>query len=134
MSRFSCGSGGFERLMLSVRLVENIYLYELLSEDCMTSDALERARREAWAHKEAIKGVRRNTTGERHLCGLSAEESGFLIEYEARRSLGLSASPDDSDKYLSLHRRFEATRLNDFARRIKLVSQHWRRSRAHGRG
>lgn len=101
----------------------------------MTSDALERARREAWAHKEAIKGVRRNTNGERHLCGLSAEESGFLIECEARHAIGLSNSRNDVDRYLSLHRRFEAIRLGDFARRLTYVALHWRRSlRAHGRG
>lgn len=101
----------------------------------MTSDALERARREAWAHKEAIKGVRRKTNGERYLCGLSAEESAFLIEYEARQATGVSASREDGEKYLSLHRRFEATRIGDFARRITYVAQHWRRSfRAHGRG
>ena len=90
----------------------------------MTIDALERARRESWAHKEAIKGVRRKTTGERYLCGLSVEESAFLIEYEARQATGFSASREDGNKYLSLHER-----------RITYVAQHWRRSfRAHGRG
>jgi hypothetical protein len=101
----------------------------------MTIDALERARRESWAHKEAIKGVRRKTTGERYLCGLSVEENAFLIEYEARQATGFSASREDGNKYLSLHERFEATRIGDFARRITYVAQHWRRSfRAHGRG
>lgn len=101
----------------------------------MTSDALERARRASWAHKEAIKGARRNTNGERHLCGLSAEESAFLIEYEARQATGLQVSREEGNKYLSLHERFELTRIGDFARRITYVAQHWRRSfRAHGRG
>jgi len=101
----------------------------------MTGDALERARRESWAHKEAIKGVRRKTSGERYLCGLSAEESAFLIEYEARQAAGLSASREDGNKYLLLHERFERTRIADFSRRITYIAQHWRRSfRAHGRG
>ncbi len=101
----------------------------------MTSDAMERARRESWAHKEAIKGVRRKTNGERHLCGLSVEESAFVIEYEARQANGLSSSRQDGDKYLSLHQRFEIARIGDFSRRITYVAQHWRRSfRAHGRG
>ncbi len=101
----------------------------------MASNSLEEARERSWAHKEAIKGVRRKTNGERFLCGLSVEESAFLIEYEARQAIGLSAGREDGDKYLSLHRRFEATRISDFARRITYVAQHWRRSfRAHGRG
>ncbi len=101
----------------------------------MTSNALELAREKSWAHKEAIKGVRRKTNGERCLCGLSVEESAFLIDYEARQALGLSASRDDGDKYQALHRRFEAARIGDFSRRITYIAQHWRRSfRAHGRG
>jgi len=101
----------------------------------MTGDALERARRESWAHKEANKGVRRKTTGERYLCGLTTEESAFLIECEARQAAGFSASRDDGERYLALHRRFEAARIGDLSRRITYVAQHWRRSfRAHGRG
>ncbi len=101
----------------------------------MTSDTLGQAREKSWAHKEAIKGVRRKTNGERYLCGLTVEESAFLIEYEARRATGLSASREDGDEYLSLHRRFEATRIGDFSRRVTYLAQHWRRSfRAHGRG
>jgi hypothetical protein len=101
----------------------------------MTSDTLRQAREKFWAHKEAIKGVRRKTNGERYLCGLSVEESAFLIEYEARQATGLSASRGDGDKYLLLHRRFEATRIGDFARRITYLALHWRHSfRAHGRG
>ena len=99
------------------------------------SNGLERAREKSWAHKEAIKGVRRKTNGERCLCGLSVEESVFLIDYEARRALGLSASRDDGERYLKLHRRFEAARVGDFSRRITYIAQHWRRSfRAPGRG
>ena len=100
----------------------------------MTSDTLGRAREKCWAHKEAIKGVRRKTNGERYLCGLTVAESAFLIDYEARQTTGLSASRE-GDKYLELHRRFEAARIGDFSRRITYVAQHWRRSfRAHGRG
>ncbi|MFZ1109334.1 MAG: hypothetical protein WAN43_13445 [Rhodomicrobium sp.] len=101
----------------------------------MTSDALERARQQTWARKEAAKGVRRKTTGERYLCGLSVEESAFLIECEARHACGFSASRADIDAYESLHRRFEAARIADFRRHLEHVAQHWRRSfRAHGRG
>jgi hypothetical protein len=101
----------------------------------MTSNSLERAREKSWARREAVKGVRHKTNGERHLCGLSVEESAFLIEHEARQALGLSASREDGDKYLKLHRRFEAARIGDFSRRITYIAQHWRRSfRAHGQG
>ncbi len=101
----------------------------------MASNSLERARERAWARKEAIKGVRRNTSGERFLCGLSVEESTFVIELEARQAAGLPASREDADKYMKLHRRFEAARIGAFSRRITYIAQHWRRSfRAHGGG
>jgi hypothetical protein len=99
----------------------------------MTSDVLERARRQVWAHKEAIKGLRRNTDGERHLCGLTVEESGFLIEFEARRLAGLASSRQDGERYAALHQRFDSRRIGDYGRRITYMAQHWRRSfRAHG--
>lgn len=94
----------------------------------MIGDALEQAREKLWAHKQALKGLRRNTDGERHLCGLSVEESAFLIDYEARRALGLPSSRTDGDRYAELHQRFEARRLGDFSRRIGYIGQHWRRS------
>ncbi len=101
----------------------------------MTSNSLEQAREKSWARKEALKGVRRKTNGERYLCGLSVEESACLIDYEARHAAGLSASREDGDKYLELHRRFEAARTGELSRRITYIAQHWRRSiRARGRG
>ena len=98
----------------------------------MTSYSLERAREKCWAGKDAIKGVRRKTNGERYLCGLSVEESAFLIEYEARRAVGLSASREDGERYLKLHRSFEAARAGEFSRRITYIAQHWRRSFRRG--
>jgi hypothetical protein len=94
----------------------------------MIGDALEQTREKLWAHKQAIKGLRRNTDGERHLCGLSVEESAFLIEYEARQALGLPLSRTEDDRYEQLRQRFEARRLGDYSRRIGYIGQHWRRS------
>jgi hypothetical protein len=111
---------------------DDFKLFETI-EERMTGDALERAKEKAWAHKEALKGVRRNTDGERYLCGLSVGESTFLIECEARHAAGAAPSREDREAYAELHRRHEAKRIADYSRRIQYVAQHWRRSfRAHG--